>query len=56
MISKLAFKHIGERKGHSIDSLCLQNSFEMSKNSKKRIAKNTSMAEPSSPKMLLSHS
>jgi len=37
--SKLVYKHIGERKNHSIDSLYLQNDFEMSKNSKRMCKK-----------------
>ncbi len=33
--SKLVYKQIGEKKIHSIDSLCLQNGFEKSKSTRK---------------------
>jgi len=37
--SKQGYKYIGERKYHSIDSLCLQSRFKISKNSKKSCKK-----------------
>jgi hypothetical protein len=44
-----------KKKGIQLTHWCLQNCFEMSKNSEKD-AKNTFVVEPPSTKMLLSHS
>jgi len=55
--SKPTYKHIGERKYHSIDSLCLKKLFwNVKKQWKSSKKSHHSMAEAPSTKMLLGHS